>query len=379
MNGKPAKKLAKKKPARKKKNWGLLLFMAADNNLSNAGLKDIRELCSEGAASNVHVGVEIDTRGDHTGSIRYEITEPDERKKAYRIVIDRLSERNSGDPRVLKSFLDWGTDRYPAEHRVVVIWSHGTGFRSIRRDVGVDDFGGSMDMPEIEGAFRSAGVTADNKIGVLGFDACLMNMIEVAHHFKDQVEVIVGSQQTEPGDGWPYHKILRNLKASNTPREVGKKIVRSYVQDYRRRGTHNVTQSAIDLSKIDDAMGSLSVFGKALSRSLKKDRNTIGKIRLRCQSFKMNDYIDIIHFTNMVSKSIRTPEVSKAAKAARSATKSCIIASGCYGRRVRNANGLSFWFPPQKNLFHRYRNKYHSLNFSKKHSGWASFLDEFFG
>ncbi len=369
----------KQKKIHKTKDWGFLVFIAADNNLSNAGLKDIREMCKEGAGPNLHVGVEIDTRGDHTGSIRYEITEPDARKRAYRTVIDRLPERNSGDPRVFKSFLDWGFDRFPAKNHGVVIWSHGTGFRSVRRDVGVDDFGGSMDMPEIEGAFKAAGISADNKIGILGFDACLMNMIEVAHHFKDQAEVIVGSQQTEPGDGWPYHRILRSFKSSKTPQEVGRKIVRSYIQDYKRRGTHNVTQSAIDLSKVDDAMVALSDFGKVLKKNLRKNRNIIKRARMRCQSFKMNDYIDIIHFTRIMKGATKAPELRGAADSVLSATNDCIIASGCYGRRVRNAKGLSFWFPPQRNLFNRHRNKYHSLNFSKKHLGWASFLDAYFG
>ncbi|MCF6155925.1 MAG: hypothetical protein E3K36_11880 [Candidatus Brocadia sp.] len=56
------------------KRWAFLAYIAGDNNLSNAGLEDIQELCDEGASVQVHVGVEIDTYGEHTRSIRYEIT-----------------------------------------------------------------------------------------------------------------------------------------------------------------------------------------------------------------------------------------------------------------------------------------------------------------
>ena len=78
-----------------KKNWGFLVYIAGDNNLSDAGLEDIRELCQVGATPQTHVGVEIDTYGEHTGSIRYEISEKDYSGQAHRIVIDRLAEKDS--------------------------------------------------------------------------------------------------------------------------------------------------------------------------------------------------------------------------------------------------------------------------------------------
>ncbi len=78
-----------------KRRWGFLIYIAGDNNLSDAGLEDIQELCDEGSSDHVHVGVEIDTYGEHTGSIRYEITEPDWTGKAHRTVIQRLPEKDS--------------------------------------------------------------------------------------------------------------------------------------------------------------------------------------------------------------------------------------------------------------------------------------------
>jgi hypothetical protein len=61
----------------KKKNWGIYTYIAGDNNLSDAGLIDIREMERAGASKDVHVAVQIDTAGEHDGSVRYEITEPD--------------------------------------------------------------------------------------------------------------------------------------------------------------------------------------------------------------------------------------------------------------------------------------------------------------
>lgn len=194
-------KKSKRRPP--KRSWSLLVYIAGDNDLSDFGLEDIREMCETGASASTHVAVEIDTEGDYTGSIRYEIGEPDWSGHSYRRVIERLPEKDSGHPETLRDFLRWGIGRCSAEKRLVVVWNHGAGFRMPARDIAYDDYGTSLDMVDIESAFRQAGVTKGNKFSILGFDACLMNMLEIAHHLKDQVEFLVGSQEIEPGEGWP--------------------------------------------------------------------------------------------------------------------------------------------------------------------------------
>lgn len=55
-------------------------------------MSDIEEMCREGVSRAVHVGVQIDTAGEHEGSVRYEVSEPDWTGKAHRIAIERLPE-----------------------------------------------------------------------------------------------------------------------------------------------------------------------------------------------------------------------------------------------------------------------------------------------
>lgn len=73
----------------------------------------------------------------------------------------------------------------------MVIRSHGSGFRAIRRDLAYNDAGSSPEMPEITGVFRSVGIGPRSRITVLGFDDCLMNMIEIVHQFKDSISIVV--------------------------------------------------------------------------------------------------------------------------------------------------------------------------------------------
>jgi len=360
-----------------KKQWGFLAYIAGDNDLSDAGLEDVRELCEEGASDQVHVGVEIDTYGEYTGSIRYEITELDWTGVGHRTVIERLKDKDTGDPETLRSFLNWGLGRYPADNYIVVVWGHGTGFRSVRRDIGYDDFGSSLDMPEIEDVLKRSGIGPRNKIAILGFDSCLMNMLEIANHFRNRVEILVGSQQTEPGDGWPYDRVLNAMKKTANATDMSKKIVREYINDYKKRGIFNVTHSAVDIGQTDRAIKALGRLGDLLARNMDTYRNELKRIRMVSQTFEMADYVDLIHLAELISKRIDKESIRNAAEKVKEATSSCILEPGKLGYAVKDANGLSVWFPAYQTLYYDYRSKYLTLRCNARGSGWVRFLDAY--
>ncbi len=358
-----------------KKEWAILIYIAGDNNLSDAGLADVMELCEVGASHRTHVAIEIDTYGEYTGSIRYEISEPDWTGKAHRIVIERLPEKDSGDPETIRSFLDWALNRYPADNYLLVIWNHGSGFRSIRRDIGYDDFGSSLDMPEVKEALRRAGIGEKVRLSILGFDACLMGMIEIAHHFRNEVDIIVGSQQTEPADGWPYADVLRSAKACEDKYDLARAIVNSYIENYKRMGIKGVTQSAIDCTRVDSVMGALDRLGSLLVSRMQAYWEDLRTIRLQCQSFEMADYVDLIHLADLISRRIPEQIVKEAAAEVTKLTKQCVIESQVFGPGVVQANGLSVWFPDSRQLYLNYRAKYMGLEFARDYKGWIDFLE----
>ena len=87
------------------------------------------------------------------------------------------------------------------------------------------------------------------KLDLLGMDACLMSMAEVAYQIRSSVRYAVGSEQTEPLDGWPYDTILSKLakKPSLAPKDLSAVIVDKYLASYPPN--EGVTQSACDLEK----------------------------------------------------------------------------------------------------------------------------------
>jgi hypothetical protein len=112
-------------------------------------------------------------------------------------------------------------------------------------------------MDEVQGALNSSGGA-----GLIGFDACLMGMVEVAYELRNYGQVIVGSEETEPGDGWPYGWILGNLiyNPSWTPSQLGSDIVDDYYGSYG----NDETQSAIDLTRMNTLANTISTFAQTM-------------------------------------------------------------------------------------------------------------------
>jgi clostripain len=135
-----------------------------------------------------------------------------------------LGECNMGDPDTLRDFVDWAMTEFPADKYALILWNHGDGWKSINNWVPWAD-----DTKDAKDAGLSRGICVDNTnndylslqetevaltdkyVQLLGYDACLMHMIEVVYQVRANAGVSVGSEEPEPGDGWPYHTILNDL------------------------------------------------------------------------------------------------------------------------------------------------------------------------
>ncbi len=69
---------------------------------------------------------------------------------------------------------------------------------------------------------------------LLGFDACLMSMVETAYAMRQGAKTMVGSEELEPGLGWKYDDWLTALSADPTmdPDTLGTAVVKSYQSNY---------------------------------------------------------------------------------------------------------------------------------------------------
>lgn len=95
-------------------------------------------------------------------------------------------------------------------------------------------------------------VLRDHEFSIIGFDACLMSMMEVGYSLRSKTQYIVASEDVEPGTGWDYNIWLSRL-ASNVnifPVALSQLIVDSYSKAYPKVAGYSLTLSAVSVGKI---------------------------------------------------------------------------------------------------------------------------------
>ena len=96
--------------------------------------------------------------------------------------------RNMGSPNTLASFVKYGLENGGTDDNMLILWDHGGG---PMLGYGLDEvYGDILTIDEIDSALQSAGIGGDNRLSLLGFDACLMGAVETANKLKDRAETV---------------------------------------------------------------------------------------------------------------------------------------------------------------------------------------------
>jgi hypothetical protein len=407
-----------------------MVYLAGDNNLDSAGVVDLNEMKKVGSSDQIAVLAQFDRAGAKGATTRYCL------KKGTTIAKDAvqtLGETNMGDPKVLEDFVTWGVTNYPADHYLLVLWNHGAGWDDANLFEG-DVFSGSappvsrkqqpvatrgatvsaktlplaqaragisrtrraLFSTTVASAVNQRGIAFDDqakdfldnvelkkimttikkklkrKIDILGMDACLMSMMEVYYQMRDLAEYGVGSEETEPGEGWPYDRILKALaaKPAMTPEELSKTIVKEYLASYKASDV--VTQSAVKLSVLKPLATAVDGLAKVLKSILADTsaRTALVNARALVQEYSRpyDDYCDLLDLCDLLDKGVNNPAVKTASAAVKQAAAAAIVASGFKGATVDNSKGISIYFP-KRTLSPLYK----TLDFTKQ-SSWNEFL-----
>ena len=162
------------------------------------------------------------------------------------------------DPEVLKAFIDYSAEHFPAEKYDLILWDHGggpcDGFAVDEHDSDVE----MMSFAELLDAFSDNAVTRDGgRFDFVDFDACLMGNVELSLAFAPYMDYYIASPETEPGNGQDYSGWLNALGVSSEidTYEIGKIIVDdmiAYYEDEARDG-EEATLSVIDMQKLRES------------------------------------------------------------------------------------------------------------------------------
>ncbi|MEB2313649.1 MAG: clostripain-related cysteine peptidase [Polyangiaceae bacterium] len=257
--------------------WTFMVYVIGDNNLTADAWRDLNEMEVIGSTSAVSVltEVEFSSTYDYAPQAAY-------RNAVYRMKVQKDDDSSAvtslktaekvgtfkmSDPARISEFVRWGVEQHPAKRYALIMWNHGAGYK----EAFIDD-GGSLSLKELVTGVRDSGVHLD----LIGFDACYMGMHEVGYAMRGLADVMVASEESEPGGGYPYDAVLSRLtgQPSMNAAGLGSVIVDEYTNDYGGNPyrSYDVTNSAIDLTRMEAFHAQLGSMVGALAQDLPGNR-----------------------------------------------------------------------------------------------------------
>ena len=382
--------------------WTVMVFMNGDNNLEEDALIDFMEMARVGSTDEVNVVVQFDRIGKYvpktdqrfaywTDTLRFRVTKGMKPSRESALT-ERLNEANMGDGKTLADFVAWSKRTYPAKRYALILWDHGQGWRGVLSPTdevrvmvsrsGIDP--GFPFRTAIGSPFRTLSfdetdrdklynqelqlhlqqVLKGEKLDLIGFDACLMAMVETAYAMRGVATTFAGSEELVPGTGFQYDEWLKLLTSDPQMdgRALGKVLVDSFEQRYGSATevwdpNPLTTLSAVDLTKLDQLAAATTTLSKSLIAKFNSEKSNIRSARESCSVYAPNalgdgrDYflhVDLTRFCDELVARSRDQEIRNKAAAVSAIIRSSVLRNyaGAARRGTFGSHGLAIYFPP---------------------------------
>lgn len=424
-------------------NWTVIHYTAVDNNLEGAAFNDYYEMQSVGSGSGVNIVAQLDradgfeTRfGDWTDTRRFYIEqvpaqpEPDIEGERAALVdyfvsvgygdaesvaaevatlddalvhniyennnvgvsfdqtpVEELGEVDMGDPQALVDFILWSAQNYPAEHYMIVMGSHGGGWRGLGPDDGNEE--SMLDLPEIDAALSAAREQLGiEKFDIIGFDACLMAVTDVAVMLEPHADYVLFSQEVIPGNGWEYFNSITAMQENPDwdGFQVGAAFIDNYMEYYAGKGARTkVGLSMVETAGLPNLLASLENFAAVVGGDTVELLSALGTARNNSQTFGTSlgdrantySYVDLRDFMNWFSiQTTITEDAFNAAQEVLAAYDSAVVYSLADSKLPR-ATGLAVYLPSTPIYYEAYGTDYPVMAPSG-FAFWQDYLTQFY-
>lgn len=353
--------------ANAQKEWTFLVFINGHNNLSSYADMNIIDMEKTGSTNDVNLLVEWGSTKT-TKTKRLYVQKSTNPQKVTSPTVMEMDNHDMGDYRNLVSFIDWGVKNYPAKHYFVAVWNHGSGWNKTTlkpMDISFDDnTGNHITTEELGLAMSEAKKIIGHNVDIYGSDACLMQMIEVAGEMKDSVDYFVGSQDVEPGEGWPYAPFIKKWTDApmSTPAQISVLLSKEYLAAYSGGvyGKRSVTFAAWDMSKLDGLYASIKELGQSL-RNLTNDQvKQLKTTATNAMSFTYSEFVDLGDFVKRAKALTFGKDIAGIDKVTAGIKE--VVLSTDNSSSFASATGLSIWIPTYSSSD---QTRYDNLSFSK--------------
>lgn len=241
----------------------VMVYMAAENDLSGAAAVDIREMIAGMKDMTLYAHDRLVIFLDDVSLPRIYVL--DRNVKAFSLselnpVKTYTDELNSASASVLSDLVDYVQTYYPADSYGLVMWSHASGWipstysgdtslssDTRRRAFGLDNGknsatripGNQMDIADMACALEEKG-----GVDFILFDACMMQCVENAYELRNAARYIVASPAEIPGPGAYYTTMVRAMFKKDA---YADEMVNAYYAQYCNQGNpYGIVISAVN-------------------------------------------------------------------------------------------------------------------------------------
>ena len=377
--------------------WTFMTYIS-DSDLEYFAIEDMIEMERVGSTDKVNIVVQIDrwdgydkpdwnddSNGDWETAKRYLITKEN---KGDHVIgsteIEDIGEINTGDPDELVEFVQWAQTNYPAEHYALNIWNHGSGATGVAYEQSCPDYcweygneADKLELSEIDAALNEITNNGENKLDIVGFDACLMATIEVVEAVAPYSDIMIGSEILEPGDGWDYSFLQLIVdNPSTSPEQLGAKIVDTFVAQ-GQTSDQSYALTMLNMSTAEYAINSINALAELKdSTTLISDLEAIRYNSVHVESGDSSSAVDLLHMLTSLSQYTSSDEVKMAANQA-AANVSAMIMKAEFNDDPSDIDttgmtGVSILFP---NLEDEWAKRSKGMG---EESQWVELMDDYY-
>jgi hypothetical protein len=260
----------------------IMVYMAADNDLDPDSVADSNEMKAANVDNAPWLKLYLlwDRRGNNNSRFYQVHNGAMTQLSAPRLGLPQsgAGEVNMADPDTLQKFILDVKDREGAANYYLILWDHGDGWyraaalgKPRYKDLCYDEQSGydSLTTAELRQGIAGQGLR------LLGIDACIQSLAEIAYEVRDEAEIMVASEELEPVSGWSYTQLLSQFRALAAPTaaDFGRLAVDTYIAS--AAGDDSLTLAAIDLSRMGELAAAASAMADKLAEFSNQNWNSL--------------------------------------------------------------------------------------------------------
>jgi len=281
-------------PSSKERLWTIFVYMCADNNLESAAINDIYEMeASTLDTEQVEVIILLDrspaynnSNSNWSGTKMFRLKsgrgEADTAIISEEIACRELgltlqneAELDMADADTLSNGLSFCIKHFPASHYGLIMWGHGSGWKSspvgeadLYKGFAYDESSSDyLTLKQFASALKSG--LDSLKLDFIAFDTCYGAELEVLYEIKNYALLALGSEGLISSKGWNYQLLFSDFNASplKSLQDFSDLALLQFKKEYSI--TSRSSFAVCDLSKCSDYFTAFDSFMKASADEIK--------------------------------------------------------------------------------------------------------------